>query len=46
MILYSMNELVRFFQMVEPVVNGLDVWNMQLLLKQMWRYDIEATTAN
>ena len=32
--------------MVEPVVNGLDVWNMQLLLKQMWRYDIEATTAN
>ena len=32
--------------MGEPVVNGLDVWNMQLLFKQMWRYDIEATTAN
>lgn len=34
------------FQMVEPVVNGLDVWNIQLLFKQMWRHDVEATTAN
>ena len=32
--------------MKEPVVNGLDVWNMQLPFKQMYRYDIEATTAN